>query len=260
MDVTDIHDKLASLLLRMSSGAGDDTDQLKADIHALEDILHSEEVQALLPEEEREDMAGALGEFIKMLDSPDLMNMMADAMATPPDPNPEICDAIDAGDVAGVRAALDTWDVNTRFGEFGSTALYHAMSQTPIESLAVIEVLLDAGADPRIGLGQGNVLHGLGFGHFRGVRAEDLAAVIRRCVALGADLEQRTDKLGWTPLIGAASEWNDVATEALLLAGADINARAGEVGGVFGAGQTAAHFADGHEKTSAVLRRYARPN
>lgn len=60
----------------------------------------------------------------------------------------------------------------------------------------------------------------------------------------------------WTPLITAASEWNPVAVEALILAGANIHARAGEVDGVCFAGETGRSFADGDAKTLAVFDRY----
>ncbi|MEO0944634.1 MAG: hypothetical protein AAFY06_07290, partial [Pseudomonadota bacterium] len=128
-------------------------------------------------------------------------------------------------------------------------------------SLAVVTFLLDAGADPKVGLGtNSNVLHGLGFGRCDGVAPEALAEVIVRCVGLGADIEQRSNRLGWTPLITAASEWNPVAVEALLLAGADITARAGEVEGVCFAGETGRAFAEGDPATLAVFERFSRPN
>ena len=108
-----------------------------------------------------------------------------------------------------------------------------------------------------MGLGKNsNVLHGLGFGRCDDLDPTELAEAIKRCVALGADIEEHSNKLKWTPLITAASEWNPVATEALLLAGADILARAGDVEGVCLSGEPALAFANGHARTEAVLRRY----
>ncbi len=175
-------------------------------------------------------------------------------------PNPDICTAIEDHDIDAMRKALQHWDVNRTFGEFNSTALYHAMSCMFGISLDIIHLLLDAGADPRKGLGHTNVLHGLGFANLDGVDPAELAEVVRRCVELGADIEQRSNKLQWTPLITAVSEWNPVATEALLLAGADINARAGDVEGVCLSGAGCLAFAEGHTVTTEVLRRYLTRN
>lgn len=173
-------------------------------------------------------------------------------------PNPEIFDAIDNGDIDAIKAALSDWDINATHGEFECTALYQAMSNMFGVSLPVVTLLLDAGADPKLGLGEdSNVLHGLGFGRCDDIAPEELAAVIKRCVALGADIEQTSNKLGWTPLITAASEWNAVAVEAFLLAGADIDAKAGELDGVCFSGAKAEAFADGHEATKAVVERYS---
>ncbi|MEL6794684.1 MAG: hypothetical protein AAFP78_14585, partial [Pseudomonadota bacterium] len=71
-----------------------------------------------------------------------------------------------------------------------------------------------------------------------------------------ADIEQRTPRLDWTPLITAASEWNPVAVEALLMAGADVGAKTSKANGVYGVGSDCFDFAKGHEATLAVLRRY----
>ena len=141
------------------------------------------------------------------------------------EPQPEIFDAIEDCDVKAVRSALQNWDINQAYGQYETTALYYAVSCMHETSLDVINVLLDAGADPRKGLTQTNVLHGLGFANLKGIQPEELAKVVQRCIELGADIEERSPRLQWTPLITAVSEWNPIATEALLLAGANIRAR-----------------------------------
>ncbi|MGJ8610856.1 MAG: hypothetical protein ACSHWY_07165 [Octadecabacter sp.] len=54
------------------------------------------------------------------------------------------------------------------------------------------------------------------------------------------------------------SEWNDVATEALLLAGADPFVRAGDTGQVCFSGADCLTIANGHRATMAVLATYSR--
>jgi len=224
------------------------------------------EIAALLAESSEDPALRELTAMLDMLDAafsnPVVAKSMAEMAAAMREhgPNPDIFDAVDAGDLEEIRAALALWDVNQTFGQYGSTALYRAMSGSNSVSLEVIDLLLDAGADSRKGLTHTNVLHGLGFANLRGVAPAELAERVRRCVELGADLEERTERLRWTPLIGAASEWNPVAVEALLLAGADITARAGEVEGVCFSGADCMTFATGHDATVAVLARYARPN
>jgi hypothetical protein len=208
---------------------------------------------------ELREVAKTLTFMQKMYSDPDMAATQLEVQTNPPPPDPDIFDAIEDCDPDAVRAALRTWDVNTQIGEFDSTALYRAMSCCFGISLEVITVLLDAGADPRKGLGDTNVLHGLSFARLHDIAPEDLAAIIRRCVALGADIEQRSDKLRWTPLITAVSEWNPVATEALLLAGAQIGARSGDVEGVCFANADVLAFANGHAPTLAVLNRYLSP-
>lgn len=162
---------------------------------------------------------------------------------------------IERGDVAGVRAALKVCDVNARYGQQGETPLYRAMSLVRGGSIEIMNVLLDCGADPKIGLKDGNVLHGLGVGNSDDlISVEMLLPVVLRCVALGADIEQRTDKLGWTPLIAAVSDWNPVVSEVLLLAGADITVKAGERDGACLSGAGLVDFARGDPETMAVLK------
>ena len=216
-----------------------------------------EAVTAFPEMEELKELVAAMDMMQQMAQDPAYATSVAEAAMKDYVPNPPIFDAIDDGDVAAVEDALKSWEVNATHGEFDSTALYHAMSCMFGVSLPVVGLLLDRGADPSLGLGRSsNVLHGLGFGQCNDLRPEDLSAIIRRCMSLGADIEQRSNKLGWTPLITAASEWNPVAVEALLLAGADIHARAGEVDGVCFSGEPALAFADGDAKTKAVLERF----
>ncbi|MEL7100650.1 MAG: hypothetical protein AAGM84_17630 [Pseudomonadota bacterium] len=253
MDPKDFEDRVASLVHRMAGGVDNDPDGLRADILSLRARLERE--GQLLSEAERAMLREALDGFIEMIDTPGVLDMVAEASANPLPPQPAIFDAIDLADLEDIKTALETWDINTRYGEAEKTALYHAMASTDAD-IAVMHALLDAGADPRFGLAGSNVLHGLGFALLQDIAAEDLAGVIRRCIAAGADIEARSAQLQWTPLIMAASEWNAVATEALLMCGADVHAVAGPVHGVYGAGKTAATFADGHAPTLNVLKQY----
>lgn len=147
----------------------------------------------------------------------------------PLEPRPPIFDAIDSCDVASVMRTLDSSQVNARYGRYRTTALYRAMSAgIDGSSIEIMHVLLDYGADPRLGIGDHGVLHGLGFlGNLADGSAKELSEVIKRCVGLGANLEEQTNELQWTPLLGAVDEWNELSTEALLMAGADPNARSG---------------------------------
>ncbi len=171
-------------------------------------------------------------------------------------PEPEIFEAIEVGDADRVRAALETWEVNARYGEFNKTALYAAVSDSGGAALGIAELLLDAGANPSLGLSDGNVLHGLGFGRFEPRETERLAAFVQRCVSLGADIEERTNHLQWTPLHTALNEWNVEASDALLRAGADPNARAGDDNAACTAGQSCLEMALAHRPTFALLLQY----
>ncbi len=253
MDITDLQTRLNEFMMNSALSGACDADEMAALKKDLEGVIeaHGDDLPELA------ELAAAFETMATVVTDPSYRETMAALAMKDYVPNPAIFDAIDDGDVDAVNAALADWQVNAMHGEFDKTALYHAMAHTSGLSIPVVTVLLDAGADPRLGLGEtSNVLHGLGFGQCDGVAPADLAAVITRCVALGADIEQRSNRLGWTPLIMAASEWNPVATEALLLAGADIQARAGDVDGVCFAGETALAFADGHDATRAVIERY----
>lgn len=139
---------------------------------------------------------------------------------------PAIFDAVDDGYVAGVMTGLADWDVNAGEGAYERTLLYTAMSPFANEpSFEMMHALLDAGADPRRGLGTtSGVLHGLGYGYYEPQHVGELVTVIQRCLDLGADLEERTGALAWTPLHTALSEWNEPVAEALLRVGANPNA------------------------------------
>lgn len=257
MDMSDFEMRVAELFRILLDPDADPDAGPPPELAALEAELAAAMQESRSPEA-FEEIARSLGILRELLSNPELSQLAADATRDHV-PYPPIFDAIDDGDPEAVNAALADWDIDRRHGAYESTALYHAMSCSHGASLEVITLLLDAGADPRMGLTRTGVLHGLGFGNYRGVAPKDLAVAVRRCVAAGADIEERSDHLQWTPLITAASEWNPVATEALLLAGADIDARAGNVEGVCHAGQGVMAFANGHEETTAVLRRYARP-
>ena len=211
----------------------------------------------------RSDTPEVLQEFLEMflsircsLSDPNFLKPMSGAEADLVDAQPPIFDAIESEDVEAVRAALMDWDVNTQTGTYGSSALYHAMTVTWGPSLEVINCILDAGADPKLGLRDTNVLQGLGFPVWRDVTAVELSEVVKRCIALGANIEERTEPLGWTPLILAVSEWNEVATEALLLAGADPHVRAADTGRGCFSGADCLTIANGHHKTTAVLKTF----
>ena len=169
---------------------------------------------------------------------------------------PEIFKAIDDDDLERVKAALQDWSVNQTHGEFDKTALYAAMSNLFGVQIPIIDALLNAGADPKKGLGKTTVLHGLGFGNFTDVSVKELADVVKRCVDLGADIEEKSEKLQWTPLHTALTEWNVVASEALLLAGADPNAIAGSVNRVCTSGQSCLAMTIGYPELFILLLGY----
>lgn len=257
MDIMDIQQRVISLITAEITLNEDGTARLPDGF----DAVRAELAQLLSAHPELadlDDLIKAMDTQREMLTDPALAGMMVASIDPDRTPEPQIFDAIERGDLDAVRAALQDCDVNATHGEYNATALYRAMSGFEV-SLDIITLLLDAGADPRKGLTDSNVLHGLGFARLRDIRPEDLSVIIKRCVAAGADIEQRTDHLKWTPLMSAVSEWNPVATEALLLAGADITARAGDVDGVCFSGADVFSFANGHDETLAVLNCYGAP-
>lgn len=255
MDVTDITQRVIAILTAEPVVDVDGVPQIPAEFDATRADLEALIKSGVAPAD-LEDLAKAMDAHKEMLTDPLLVGALDDMLDGDREPEPEIFDAIESGDVESVRAALRSCDVNARYGKYHATALYRAVSGFDV-SLDVINALLDAGADPRKGLSDGNVLHGMGFGRFGEIKPEDLCVVIRRCVSRGADLEERSGNLYWTPLITAVSEWNPIATEALLLAGADIQARAGEVEGVCFSGSGVLDFAEGDDDTMAVLRLFS---
>lgn len=257
MDISALQQRIVDFSLSQMTNGPSNTAEAEALRRDLDTAI--DQLGDTLPE--LQEIAKMLDLMAEVADDPDLAAHMAEAAQQSYEPNPPIFDAIDDADTAAVVAALDQWDINAMHGEFQSTALYHATSCMCGVSPTILHLLLDRGADPNLGLGTArNVLHGLGFGRCDDVDPNDLAEVVKRCVAKGADIEQRSDKLLWTPLITAASEWNPVAVEALILAGADSHARAGEVDGVCFAGSPARSFAEGHPATTAVLDRYRTPS
>ncbi len=142
-------------------------------------------------------------------------------------PSPPILNAIEDSDIDEIKRLLPTVDVNQRYGDYSSTALYKAISGIGFSPLPIIHLLLCAGADPRQGLGDGNVLHGLGFGNYHHVALKDLAETVGLLVEKGANLEQRSGSFQWTPLHYAIDEWEPKQVEALLMSGADPNATIG---------------------------------
>ena len=259
MDISELERRTAEVLPKMVVVGDDGEARLSSEFidlqRDIETALQESGDIAVL-----RDMAKAMEMMKETLSDPEIARSIAQNQLMPPEPQPEIFEAIEDCDVDAVRAALKAWNVNEPVGEYEATALYRAMSCSFGTSLEVINLLLDEGADPNKGLTDTNVLHGLGFANLQGIAPEDLTRVVRRCIDLGADIEQRSNKLQWTPLITAVSEWNPIATEALLLAGADIRARAGDVDGVCFAGADCMAFADGHDETMAVLRRFMTAN
>lgn len=139
--------------------------------------------------------------------------------------------AIDDADQDAVLDILHDVDVNHYSATSGTTPLYHAMSNMDGLCVPILQTLLDNGAKPALGAEGLNVLHGLAFASIEDSDVPELSRVIRRCVALGADIEQHTATLKWTPLMVAISEWNLPAARALLLAGANPDAHAGDLDG-----------------------------
>ncbi|KMW58139.1 hypothetical protein AIOL_003110 [Candidatus Rhodobacter oscarellae] len=137
----------------------------------------------------------------------------------------DLFDALEQGDVALARAALQHTDVNGRFGEYEKTPLYHALSATDPREPEMVQMLLAAGADPRVGLSDNNTpLHAIADHMGPPEDVAQLSEVVRLLVAAGADIEARTDSYGWTPLQRAVMEGDAVELEALLRNGADPQA------------------------------------
>lgn len=247
----------ARVIQNLRDGTATPTDAVLDQLAALEAEV-ALAYRAIADPSELEEVGAGLAALREILTNPATLAQMVEALAHPRHVKPALIEAIREGDADSVRALLPGYAINSQHGAFRTSALYEAMSAMFGVSVEIIDLLLDAGADPQIGIGERNVLQGLGFGRCEGIAPEDLARVIRRCVVLGADLEQRSEVLGWTPLMTAASEGNAVAVEALLLAGADIAAEADTRAGVVGPRQDSFFHAGGSAETLAVLARYAR--
>ena len=259
MDLSDLEKRAAEVLPNMVTIGDDGIARPSEDFEALarditEALAHPDAPAEL------SDLAKAVEMLKTSVSDPEVAKTMSQIADMPLEPEPEIFEAIEDHDIDKVHAALKTWGVNRAHGTFECTALYRAMSCSTGASIEMMHCLLDAGADPRKGLTDTNVLHGLGFAQLKDIDPRELTGVVRRCVEGGADIEQRSNNLRWTPLITAVSEWNPVATEALLLAGANISARVGDVEGSCFAGADCLAFAQGHPETTAVLKRYLTPH
>lgn len=255
MDAQEIQQKAIELMLSMVNS---DPAKAKADFQALKQA--AAQLDADLPEEMSEAMS-AMELMIEMLatqsyDVDLVQSTLPDFLKEPSEPEPEIFDAIDDGDVEAVKAALAEWDINARHGQFSKTALYQAVSGFGERPLEMANLLLDHGADPCKGLAETGVLHGLGFGRWSDEDPAALAEFVRRCVALGADIEEASDRLQWTPLMTALNEWETVSVEALLMAGADPNAKAGSENNACTRGQSCLEMALCQPKLVELLLRF----
>jgi hypothetical protein len=127
-------------------------------------------------------------------------------------PIPPIIAAASRGDLAGVKAALQSGaDVNT-LDAGGMTALHMAACN---DHVRVIEALLDAGADPRMAGAVGKTAL-----HFAGRQLQP--EIVRLLLDAGAEVDA-TDRHGNTPLFDAmfATQDDPMTMRLLLAAGAD---------------------------------------
>ncbi|SIO35811.1 Ankyrin repeat-containing protein [Rhodovulum sp. ES.010] len=131
--------------------------------------------------------------------------------------------AIEAGDLGETRARLRDADINARHGEIEATALGRALL---VQGRApeMVSLLLEAGADPSLGVGDGyGALHLVPAYPWGGEQAATTALIAHGLVAAGGDIEATTESYRWTPLHRAVMEGSAQELEALLRAGADPN-------------------------------------
>lgn len=131
--------------------------------------------------------------------------------------------AIEAGDLREARGCLDGVEINGRHGDLAETPLWHALAAEG-RSVAMVELLLGAGADPNQGMADGYApLHGIP-AYPWGWEAPGTTAVLAHVlVEAGARIEAPTDAWGWTPLHRAVMEGTAPELDALLRVGADAN-------------------------------------
>lgn len=167
----------------------------------------------------------------RMRDYTDLM-MQTTAMAvgvqpediheTLPGPAQALFEAIEDEDAQAVCRALPKVDVNGQYGRFQRSPLFHAISCLDI-GCQMPNLLLDHGADPRIGMCDGHTpLHGVASKRYPDTAQSNVNALVQRLISGGADPEARTHQFEWTPVQVAVSELEPVSLRALLQAGAKV--------------------------------------
>lgn len=132
--------------------------------------------------------------------------------------NTQLSDAVDAGDLATVRAALQGGaDCNSR-NEEGATLLMQAAGAG---NLDMVRLLLESGADVNAADAQGwTALMKAVFNHQLN---RGFPEVVSALIAAGADIETRIG-YGIRPLMLAAGYGEAGVVEVLLAAGADVRA------------------------------------